>query len=190
MKADWNDAPDYIRTRARRGNTKGLIIAGVIGTCVTLGGLAFTDSAHMGGLAKNFTNPNYVRPTPDYEKQRSRSVSSDSKNWDRVVEQQARRDQVRETVTITQPAQNESQPAQVKQTSYHDRNYVPRGAYNVVPATKSLPKEIEKPKKPKEIVVVGKETRLRDYCPYREGSLERRICKMRADLNSRNKITR
>ena len=184
MKADWNDAPDYIRTRARRGNTKGLIIAGVIGTCVALAGLAFTDSGYMSGVAKNFTNPNYVRPTPDYERQGN--TSSETKDWDRVVEQQARRDRARETATITQPAQNESQPAQVKQTSFHDRNYVPRGAYNVVPATKVPPKEIEKPKKPKEIVVVGKETRAEDFCPGRKGSIERRNCRMYIDLNSRN----
>ncbi len=155
MKADWNDAPDYIRTRARRGNTKGLIIAGVIGTCVTLGGLAFTDSDRIGDLAKNFTNPNYVRPTPDYEKQRNRSEISDSKNWDRVVEQQARRDQVRETVTITPLPHNEPESTQVKQVSFSDRNYVPRGADNVLKfEDPNIPIEAPKPPERTKITIV------------------------------------
>ncbi len=189
MKADWNDAPDYIRTRARRGNTKGLIIAGVIGTCVTLGGLAFTDSARMGDLAKNFTNPNYVRPTPEYEKQRSSSEISDSRNWDRVVEQQTRRDQVRGTVTITPPSQNESESAQVKQVSFNDRNYVPRGADNVLKfEDPKIPIEAPQPPEKTKITIVGQKPSMKDRAcwPHKAGSIEGRNCRARVGLNYRD----
>jgi len=38
----------------------------------------------------------------------------------------------------------------------------------------------------KEIVVVGKEQRISDYCPGGAGSIERRNCKMKVDLSLRN----
>ena len=73
-----------------------------------------------------------------------------------------------------------------KQNVFNDSNYTPQGAHNVVPAVSTYqPKEIQAPRKKQEIVVVGKETRIRDFCPFREGSIERRNCKMSVDLNGR-----
>ncbi|ARU87848.1 hypothetical protein B9K09_07655 [Pseudomonas sp. M30-35] len=159
---------------------------------MTLGGIAFTDS-RMGDLAKNFTNPNYVRPTPDYERQRSRSVSesesSDSKNWDRVVEQQARRDQARETVTIPPPSQNESEPAQAKQVSFNDRNYVPRGADNVLKFEEpKIPIQAPNPPEKTKITIVGQKPSMKDrVCGVaEEGSIVKRNCRARVGLNYRD----
>ncbi len=73
-----------------------------------------------------------------------------------------------------------------KQNVFNDSNYIPLGAHNVVPAVSTYqPKETKTPRKKQEIVVVGKDTRLRDFCPFREGSIERRNCKMSVDLSGR-----
>ncbi|MCQ4069630.1 hypothetical protein FK505_25975, partial [Klebsiella pneumoniae] len=65
-----------------------------------------------------------------------------------------------------------------------DKNYVPQGATNIVPATRiTTEQSVTVPPRQKEIVVVGKESRIRDLCPYREGSIERRNCKMKVDLS-------
>ncbi|EQM79115.1 hypothetical protein L686_02265 [Stutzerimonas stutzeri MF28] len=71
-----------------------------------------------------------------------------------------------------------------KQNVFNDSNYAPQGAHNVVPAVSTYqPKETQAIKKRQQIVVVGKETRLRDFCPFRQGSIERRNCRMSVDLS-------
>ncbi|RRV29235.1 hypothetical protein EGI94_20520, partial [Stutzerimonas stutzeri] len=70
---------------------------------------------------------------------------------------------------------------------FNDKNYVPQGATNIVPATRVIPEPtVTIPSRQKEIVVVGKESRISDLCPYREGSIERRNCKTNVELNNRN----
>ena len=80
-------------------------------------------------------------------------------------------------------------PKEERQTAFNDTNYTPTGARNVVQAveTQRETNTGQRQARPKEIVVAGTERRLRDYCREKEGSIEQRECKMRADLESRNK---
>ena len=74
-----------------------------------------------------------------------------------------------------------------KQTVFNDKNYVPLGATNIVPATRVIPEPaVPIPSREKEIVVVGKESRISDFCPGGEGSIERRNCKTSVNLSERN----
>lgn len=72
-----------------------------------------------------------------------------------------------------------------RQTDFNDRNYRPREAANIVQSVKPAPRSPEP--QTAGITVIGlKESRkIKDYCPGREGSIERRNCKMAMDLNGR-----
>ena len=86
---------------------------------------------------------------------------------------------------FNQPAAAEA----VRQTSFHDGNYVPRGAVNVLPATRVMPNTLktQAPAKAPEVVVIGQQPkRLSDYCSSRPGSIEQRNCKQSLNLSSRN----
>lgn len=87
---------------------------------------------------------------------------------------------------------NLDQPRTEKQTVFNNQNYEPKGAINVIDARDwgdaVAHEEIRiTQKKQQKIVIIGKEdSRLRDFCPYKPGTVEHRNCKFRMDLNSRN----
>lgn len=121
----------------------------------------------------------------------------DEEHWERSTQaaQKARQEQAEIVWTkemLDELNEQEAENNKQKQTDFHDGNYVPRGAINIVDA-KSFgetepPKVNQQRQKPQEIVVVGKaESRLRDFCPHKPGTVEHRNCKMRADLQSRNR---
>jgi hypothetical protein len=104
----------------------------------------------------------------------TRSEPVAKKDWDKIVEEVASRSGGAEKSTNTE-----------KQTVFNDLNYAPQSAINIIQAPNLYTEEKPalKPKRQKEIVVVGKESRLRDWCPYKEGSVERRNCRASIDLN-------
>jgi len=56
MKADWNDAPEYIRTSSRRSGANAWIIPGIIGTCISLGLLQVAGSAFLNGTVQSLAD--------------------------------------------------------------------------------------------------------------------------------------
>ncbi|MCQ4269342.1 hypothetical protein NAV28_19160 [Pseudomonas stutzeri] len=182
MKADWNDAPGYLKRPRKRGAAK--LIPGLIGILITLGLLQMASSAFLKGTVQDIVDKR-TQPKPAPVAEITRAEPAATKDWDRVVEEVAARGAMPQPQS-TQPQAATVDVSPVKQTVFNDNNYIPKGATNVVPATSTYrPKFVPTPPK-KEIVVVGKETRLRDYCPYREGSIERRNCKSQVGLNHRN----
>ena len=184
MKADWNDAPEYIRTYPRKRSAAAWMIPGLIGTVIVLGALQVAGSAFLKGttqsIAENRIQP---KPTPVAEIKRAEPVAT--KDWDRVVEQVAARGATPQPQS-TQPQADTAEPPP-KQTVFNDKNYVPQGATNIVPPTQVTPEQpVAIPAGRKEIVVVGKQSRISDFCPHREGSIERRNCKANINLNTRN----
>jgi len=104
---------------------------------------------------------------------------------DRVVEEVAARGAMPQPQSA-QPQAVTTEPP-IKQTVFNDKNYVPLGATNVVPATRVIPEPtVTVSPRQKEIVVVGKESRISDFCPGGEGSIERRNCKAKVNLDYRN----
>lgn len=182
MKAEWNDAPDYVRRRPRKGAVAWLI-PGLIGTAIMLAALQMVSSAFLKGTAQGIADRRIPpKPAPIAEITRAEPVTKD---WDRVVEEVAARGTAPQLQTAQPQAATTKPP--IKQTVFNDKNYVPQGATNIVPATRVIPEPtITIPSRQKEIVVVGKESRISDFCPGGEGSIERRNCKASVNLNTRN----
>lgn len=104
----------------------------------------------------------------------TRVDSAPRKDWDRIVEQQARRDAM-STQQPEQPAGSDSHAP--KQTVFNDQNYTPRGADNVLSHREIYrPAEPEKPTEKVRVAIV-KETRDTTCSILREGIIERRNCK-------------
>lgn len=183
MKADWNDAPEYITRQPHKSRRLAKLIPGLIGTVITLAILQMAGSAFLQRTAQRIAEKR-IQPKPTPVAEITRAEPAATKDWDRVVEEVA----ARGATPPPQSAQLQAVTAEPtpKQTVFNDNNYVPQGATNIVPATRVIPEPtVTIPSRQKEIVVVGKESRLRDLCPYREGSVERRNCKMSVDLNGR-----
>ncbi|RRV35646.1 hypothetical protein EGJ13_06565 [Stutzerimonas stutzeri] len=183
MKAEWNDAPDYIRRRPRKGAVAWLI-PGLIGTVIMLAALQMVSSAFLKGTAQGIADKR-IQPKPAPVAEITRAEPAATKDWDRVVEEVAARGATPQQQT-PQPQAATAEPPP-KQTVFNDKNYVPQGATNIVPATRVISEPaIAIPTRQKEIVVVGKERRISDFCPGGEGSIARRNCKSSVNLNLRN----
>lgn len=183
MKAEWNDAPDYIRRRPRKGAVAWLI-PGLIGTAIMLAALQMVSSTFLKGTAQGIADKR-IQPKPAPVAEIRRAEPAATKDWDRVVEEVAARG------ATPQPQTPQPQAATVepphKQTVFNDKNYVPQGATNIIPATRVIPEPtVMIPARQKGIVVVGKESRISDFCPGGEGSIERRNCRASVNLSTRN----
>jgi hypothetical protein len=183
MKADWNDAPDYITRHPRKNRRLAKLIPGLIGTIITLVVLQMAGSAFLKGTVQSIVEKRtQSKPAPVAEIRRAEAAPA--RDWDEVVEEVVARGATPQPQTA-QADTAATPPA--KQTVYNDKNYAPQGATNIVPATRVAPEQaVTIPAGRNEIVVVGKESRISDFCPHREGSIERRTCKMRVDLSNRN----
>ena len=182
MKSDKDDAPEWLRSDTRKRSSLTMLIPGLIGTGITLGALYFGGQALMKGtvqeLAERRTPP---KPTPVAEI--TRAEPAPRKDWDRIVEQQARRDAMSQQQP-EQPTSSDS-PA-TKQNIFNDHNYTPRGADNVLSLRDSYqPAEPEKPAGKVRVTVI-KETKDQTCWPLKEGSIERRNCKSHVGLNYRD----
>lgn len=179
MKAEWDDAPEWINSR-RKKNAAAALLPGLIGTCITLGALYFASQALLGGNVQPIAGKRQpLKPVPVAAITRAEPAAN-NKDWDSVVNEAASRH-----IEAEPPRATEQPTPNAKQTVFNDLNYTPQGAVNIIQATSTYPikKPAPKTNRPKEIVVVGKESRLRDLCPFREGSIERRNCRMSIDLN-------
>ena len=182
MKASRDDAPEYLRPSARRSKNATWLVASLLGTGITLGLFYAVGSKLMHGTVDKLANNHRPQPAPIAEITRA---APPEKDWDKIVNDVASRSGSAAQPQTTPRIQPAPQPA--KQTDYNAATYLPAHAVNVMPAARLTPQPqpTQRPKKQQEIVIVGKETRLRDYCPYREGSIERRNCKARIGLQHR-----
>lgn len=184
MKADWNDAPDYITRHPRKSRRLAKLVPGLIGTVITLAVLQMAGSAFLQGTAQRIADRR-IQPKPAPVAEVTRVEPTATKDWDRVVEDVAARGAMPQPQT-TQPQIITAEPPP-KQTVFNDKNYVPQGATNIVPATRVVPElTVTIPSRKKEIVVAGKQSRISDFCPGGEGSIMRRNCKSSVNLNARN----
>jgi hypothetical protein len=183
MKADWNDAPDYIRRRPRK-KAVAWLISGLIGTAIMLAALQMASSSFLKGTAQGIVDRR-IQPKPVPVAEITRAEPAATQDWDRVVEEVAARGAAPQPQSA-QPLAATTEPPP-KQTVFNDKNYIPQGATNIIPATRVTPEQpVTTPSSREEIVVVGKESRLSDFCPHREGSIERRNCKANVNLGVRN----
>lgn len=178
MKADRNDAPEWIRSDVRKKGTLRMLIPGAIGLVVTLGALNLIGQAFMQSTVQNLADRKQ-QPKPVPVAEITRSTQPPRKDWDRIVEEKTRRE------AIPQP-QPTTESSSSKQTVFNDQNYTPRGADNVLSLRESYqPVEPEKPAGKVRVTVI-KETKDSTCWPLKEGSIERRNCKSHVGLNYRN----
>lgn len=187
MKADWNDAPEYITRHPRKNRTLAKLIPVLIGTLVTLAVLQMAGSAFRKGTAQNIADKRIQpKPTPVAEITREDPVAA--KDWDRVVEKVAAKDAAPRPQSIS-PKTSTVEITPTKQTVFSDANYMPRGADNVVSFKEpAQPVDLPKQAAKKEITVVGQKPSMKDRAcwPHREGSVERRNCRSRIGLSYRD----
>ncbi|WP_061237384.1 hypothetical protein [Ectopseudomonas composti] len=182
MKAERDDAPEWLTSRPSKGSNLKVVLAGTIGTVVTLGALTLAGQAFMQNTVKNLA-ANSQQPKPKQAAEITRAEPAPRNDWDRIVEEQARRDAM-STQQPEQPIGSDS-PA-VKQTVFNDQNYTPRGADNVLSLRDTYqPAEPEKPAGKVRVTVI-KETKDQTCWPLKEGSIERRNCKSHVGLNYRD----
>lgn len=185
MKADRDDAPEWLTSRPSKGSHLKVVLAGTIGTVVTLGALTLAGQAFMQNTVKNLAE-NSQQPKPKPVAEITRVEPAPRIDWDEIVEEQARRDAM-STQQPEQPIGSDS-PA-VKQTVFNDQNYTPRGADNVLSLGGSYqPVEPEKPAGKVRVTIIEQTPSMKDRAcwPHKEGSIERRNCKSRVGLNYRD----
>lgn len=193
MKADMDDMPEYLKTRKKDSPWRMVAIM-AIGTGVVVGGLSlfgggFIESAKKIASGDGLRDDiGLLQPQPK-QQESARPQGAVARRETYTPPQTFRTD---EPLVIERAGAYEPEHTQPeKQTVFNDQNYRPQGAVNVVNfSAPTIPNEQQQSTqlKQQEIVVVGKEeTRLRDFCPYKPGTIEHRSCKMRMDLHSRNR---
>lgn len=167
MRASREDAPRYV---GRKKGAPNLGIAVVIGCAVTAAALLVWSKFQKFEAPEQAVEESqpYVPKYSFEEPARSAEPTAEERFW--AEQNQAKRE---------------------RQTEFNDSNYTPRGADNVVAyeEVETRPEPIQTARRPKEIVVVGvQRDEANEYCSYayREGSVEKRDCKARYNLNSRN----
>jgi hypothetical protein len=187
MKADWNDAPDYITRQPRRSRRLAKLIPGLIGTLITLAVLQMAGSAYLQGAAQRIAEKR-IQPKPAPVAEISRAEQPTTRDWDKLVEDVAARGATSQPKS-TPPQASTEETLSSKQTAFSDANYIPRGADNVVSFEKPAQSaELTKPAVNKEITVVGKRPSMKDRAcwPHKQGSIERRNCKSGIGLSYRD----
>lgn len=184
MKADWNDAPGYLKRPRKRGAAK--LIPGVIGILITLALLQMASSAFLKGTVQGIVDKR-TQPKPTPIAEITRADPAATKDWDRVVEEVA----ARGATPQPQSAQPHSLTAEPKskQTVFNDKNYKPRGAHNVLNLHEPpQPIEHQKTIGNKEVIVVGQKRSMKDQAcwPYKDGSIQERDCRARVGLSYRD----
>jgi len=190
MKADQDDIPEYIRNRKKESPWRFVAILGI-------GSAVFWALAMMFGKPiiidiNQIKNGIHVSGTPWFNQEKEKTVEQtqyyQTPPPPKPIRATVRHEPIQEKIELLEkPLKIETPPE--KQTVFNDRNYKPSGAKNIVQATRVVQDEQRTSTTPKEIVVVGKENRPEDWvCSYvgKEGSIKRRECKMRYQLNNRN----
>lgn len=182
MKADWNDAPNYIRTKSRRNGAINWLVPGAIVICVSLGVLQLAGSALLRGAVQNLTNKStHPKQVPSTATTQPEQVAR--KNWNRIVEDLAEQD-AKAQAPLPQPQTNAVTPP-TTQNVFNDQNYTPREADNVLSFKKST-RKVEEQKLPKKVRVniVRQKPSMKDRAcwPLKEGSIEHRNCRFSIGL--------
>ncbi|QLF92794.1 hypothetical protein HW090_06145 [Pseudomonas sp. ABC1] len=183
MKADRDDAPEWLTSQPRK-RSMGAVVVGMIGMVITLGALTLGGQALMQNTIKNLA-ANNQQPKPKPVAEITRSEPAPSKDWGRIVDQQARRDAMSQQQP-EQPTGSDS-PA-LKQTVFNDQNYTPRGADNVLSLRESYqPVEQEKLAEKVQVTIIEQTPSMKDRAcwPHKESSIERRNCSSQVGLNYR-----
>jgi len=128
MKSDWDDAPHYLRNPKKLSEQRTLLIASLVGTALTFGGLylagaKFDFNEHLRDAKATELAQQQPESPPPLEEVVPRNTTAEERFW----------------ASVKRDAENRS-PA-IKQTDFNDDNYTPKPLTNIVmpPAESSAP---------------------------------------------------
>ncbi|WP_139315516.1 hypothetical protein [Pseudomonas sp. PA27(2017)] len=180
MKADRDDAPTHFRPSARRSNGSTWIVASFLGSILTVGMLYTLSALYMHDVADQILNGQKSKQAPIAEITRSAPAEKD---WDKIVEEVARRS------SETERTSQSTQIQQPKQTEYNAATYLPAHAVNVIPATRAHQvRETAKSADKVRVTIIEQSPSMKDRAcwPHKEGSIERRNCRSAVGLSHRD----
>lgn len=174
MRADLSDAPEWLRSRSKKGGMPALF-PWILGVCVTLGGMHVANEAFLQKTVKSL-EAQQLKTVPVAEITRAPAVKMTRDEWDKVVEEQAKRDAgLKEHVTKAAVAPGKG--------SVINKAYKPGEAINILTFNESYAPEVAKTKSKGVRVTVVSETKDSRCWPLKEGSVERRNCKFSQGLS-------
>jgi len=175
MKADITDGPAFLRPKKKNHTTfiiSLVAVSAIFWTLVALFGKPIVIHIGKPQVAvvpkKGMTTTNdSIAAIPPVQNERQDAAAE--MFWSNVKEKQR-------------------QGSAQKQTEFNDRNYVPAEAVNVVRFEQPTRINEEPAKKEVKVTVVKQEQSMKDRAcwPYKEGSVERRNCRLRVGLNYRD----
>lgn len=188
MKAEKDDIPDYLRPCKKQGPWRMLAILGV-GSAIFCGLVAVfakpivIDVAHLKQSIRFGGEPIFSQQPTQPQQPPAEALQGNDQDW-------IRSSQAQQTIQANREVERRQQDQssqQQRQTTFSDRNYVPQGTRNVMPAAPIERASVQSPQKKQEIVVIGQaDPKLSDVCGGREGSIRRRECKSMLNLMERN----
>lgn len=174
MKADLRDAPEWLRGGRKKGGMPPLL-PWILGVCVAVAGVQAANELLLQNAYKSIV-AKHQKPTPVAEITRAPAVKMTRHEWDRVVEEQAKRDAGLKG-HVTKAA------AIPGRDSVINKAYKPGEAINILsfnePSQPVTPKSERKGVR----VTVVTETKDSGCWPLKEGSIERRNCKFYQGLS-------
>lgn len=177
MHADRDDAP--FKSRKQSSTLKWVIALG-IGTSITIGMLLVVN---MNAGKNKLINAFETATSKPIAAEQPMAEKKPDIDWDRIVEEQARKDAANNPVTLTSQIDREAERRRIEAEDERKAN----AAIALINAPKFGEGTREEPKKGKQpIVVIGKQdSKISDFCPGGEGSITRRNCKQRTNLSTR-----
>lgn len=174
MKADLSDAPEWLRAGSKKGGMPALF-PWILGVCVTLGGMQVANEVFLQKTVKSL-EAQQQKPIPVAEITRAPAVKMTRHEWDRVVEEQAKRDaglKGHVTKAAVMPGKD----------SVINKAYKPGEAINILTFNEPIAPEVPKSQRKGVRVTVVTETKDSGCWPLKEGSVERRNCKFYQGLS-------
>ncbi|MCY1292214.1 hypothetical protein D9M70_414290 [compost metagenome] len=189
MKADMDDAPIYIHRRGWQHIVRVWTIPVIAGTCVTLGLLQLANLMFLNEKAHGLVDGKAAQPALSGPIIRPQITQGRTEREYFPSTQPVPSARIWKEEQVQQPSLAPSP----KQTIFNDRNYVPRGAKNVVsmaqPQDSFVVDQAETKSKGVRVTVVGETRDVKESAcwPHREGSIEKRNCKAGVGLYMRNR---
>lgn len=193
MRAEEDDIPEYLRTK-KKGPSQTLAVV-AIGSVITGALMLIFAKPVVIDIAQikkgiRFEGQQVFDEPPRFVEQApiAQQVSPQYRQQQRqpVVTHYT---QQSEPSTLWVPrGSTAEQKTQVHQRSFNDRNYTPKNPINIVAFENQPSPTSEAPARSKTTVTIIRHPDRKDVCDvWKAGSLRRRECRWRVDLESRNK---
>ena len=174
MKADFDDAPEWLRARQSKGAMSALF-PWIVGVCVTLGALYVGNQALLQGTLEKLAAEKQKQTTVDVISKPTQERRTE-RDWQLLVEEQARIDAAR----LQKDSKTQAMPGK---EPVINKGYAPGEAIKILTFNEThVPEEPKYKSQGVRVTVVG-ETKDSTCWPLKEGSIERRNCKFSQGLS-------